>query len=241
MTAAACPRRPNLPGSTNFRSYASINVANAVAAIEGYVAINYLLKHNIFPIIDVNHDGIITAQELQGFVDNSAQMGYAGSRIHGGPPGRHGDLHAPCSPASTTRSSTRTRISRRAEQRRFNFFNYAVDGMVTGGITINQYKELARVLLAVAGCLCDHRSSTGLGQWVLAGPDHSEELHRHPAHPALVPVGAAIGGQEVSQHLARSVPRRDGDNHREPTSRSTRCSHRPTPVRARRRHRANKW
>src|SRR5262249_52910095 len=31
-------------GSTTFRSYASINVANAIAAVEGYVAVNYLFQ-----------------------------------------------------------------------------------------------------------------------------------------------------------------------------------------------------
>ncbi len=83
---------PTLPGNTAYRAYASVNVANAIAAIEGYVAINYLLKHNIFPIIDANHDGIITAQELQGFVRQLGANGHAGSRCHGGPFGRHGDL-----------------------------------------------------------------------------------------------------------------------------------------------------
>ncbi len=66
---------PTLPGGTTFRSYATVNVANAVAAIEGYEAIHYLTKHNDWKYIDTNHDGIITAQEMTNFVDNSAAMG----------------------------------------------------------------------------------------------------------------------------------------------------------------------
>ncbi len=137
---------PNLPGSTNYRSYASINVANAVAAIEGYVAINYLLKHNIFPIIDVNHDGLITAQELQGFVNNSAQMGMqeagAMAALLGGTA-----TYSAVQPGLNNEVFNENPDQPAAEQRRFNFFNYAVDGELTGGITINQYKMLSRILL----------------------------------------------------------------------------------------------
>ena len=54
-----------------------ISVSNAIAAIEGQMAIQYLLKHNTFKVIDTNHDGLVTAQEIQTFVDNSKQMGMA--------------------------------------------------------------------------------------------------------------------------------------------------------------------
>ena len=66
---------PTLPGGKTFRSYATINVANAVAAIEGTQAIHYLTAHHDWSYIDVNHDGVITAQELQNFVDTSAADG----------------------------------------------------------------------------------------------------------------------------------------------------------------------
>ncbi len=66
---------PTLPGGTTYRSYATVNVANAVAAIEGYEAIHYLNAHHDWKYIDVNHDGVITAQEITNFIDNSAAMG----------------------------------------------------------------------------------------------------------------------------------------------------------------------
>ena len=34
-----------------------------------------------------------------------------------------------------------------AEQRRFNFFDYAADGQLNGSVTINEYKMLGRILL----------------------------------------------------------------------------------------------
>ncbi|HMB05237.1 MAG TPA: hypothetical protein VKP69_16050, partial [Isosphaeraceae bacterium] len=52
---------PYLLNSTHFRQFARINVANAIAAVEGTIAIQYLLDHNVFPTIDANHNGIITA------------------------------------------------------------------------------------------------------------------------------------------------------------------------------------
>ena len=66
---------PTLPGGTTFRSYSVVNVANAVAAIEGYKAIHYLTAHKDWQYIDTNHDKVITAQELTNFVDNSSAMG----------------------------------------------------------------------------------------------------------------------------------------------------------------------
>ena len=83
---------PTLPGGTTYRSFATINVANAVAAMEGYVAINYLLKHHDFQYIDTNHDGLITAQENQTLRQQRGCDGTAGSRCHGGAPGGHRNL-----------------------------------------------------------------------------------------------------------------------------------------------------
>ncbi len=64
-----------LPGGTTYRSYATVNVANAVAAIEGYIAINYLFVHHDWQYIDTSHTGTITAQEIQTFVDNANAEG----------------------------------------------------------------------------------------------------------------------------------------------------------------------
>src|SRR5205807_999253 len=115
---------PTILGSTQPRSYARVDVGNAVAAIEGKVAITYLLQHGTFNIIDANHDGLITAQEIQNFVDNAQTTGQpeagAMARLLGG----------------TARSAINTSFTATGEQpdqpdvlqRRFNFFDYAVHG-----------------------------------------------------------------------------------------------------------------
>jgi hypothetical protein len=133
---------PYLLNSTHFRQFARINVANAIAAVEGTIALQYLLDHNIFPIIDANHDGIVTAHELQTFVDNSAAMGMpeagAMARLLGGtarPPGEGFTFFGeqPDQPDVL--------------QRRFNFFDYVADGQLNGSVTIDQLKMLAHTLL----------------------------------------------------------------------------------------------
>jgi hypothetical protein len=142
--SAAAP--PTLINSTHYRQFARINVGNAIAAVEGIIAIQYLLDHNVFPIIDANHDGIITAQELQTFVDNSATMGMpeagAMARLLGGtarepsqvfPQGFTADGEQPDQPDVL--------------QRRFNFFDYAADGQLNGSVTIDQFKMVAHTLL----------------------------------------------------------------------------------------------
>ena len=68
---------PYLIGSPHFRDYARIDVGNAIASIEGEVAMQYLLAHNTFDVIDANHNNIITTQEVQNFVDNAANTGHA--------------------------------------------------------------------------------------------------------------------------------------------------------------------
>ena len=64
-------------GGTQPPSYARVSIGNAIASIEGTIAINYLLNHHDFPLIDTNNDGVITAQEIQNFTDTAAQKGLA--------------------------------------------------------------------------------------------------------------------------------------------------------------------
>ena len=95
-----------------------------------------------------------------------------------------------------------------AEQRRFNFFDYAADGQLNGSITMNELKMLSRILLPVARRLCDHRSPASIGQRFPAGSDRPAQLRRLAAHLAEVSMGAQVGSQEVPQHLAGEVRRR---------------------------------
>jgi hypothetical protein len=129
-------------GTGKFREFARIDVGNAVAAIEGEVALQYLLDHNIFPTIDSNKDNIVTSVELQNFVDNATAMGLpeagAMARLLGG--------------TSTTPAAPSTSVGELPDQagtlqRRFNFFDYAADGQLNGSITIPEIKMLAHTLL----------------------------------------------------------------------------------------------
>jgi hypothetical protein len=135
-----------LSGSTNYKSYATVNVANAVAAIEGYVAINYLEKHHDFQIIDANHDGVITASELTNFVDNSKAMGLpeagAMAALLGGT-----DTTSAVEPGLNNEVFNENPDAPGVEQRRFNFFDYAADGQLNGSVTLNEYKMLSKTLL----------------------------------------------------------------------------------------------
>src|SRR4029077_15277536 len=105
-----------------------ISVSNAVAAIEGSIAINYLLQHGTFNIIDANKDGLITATEVQNFVDNSAAMGLpeagAMARLLGGTARSAGN--------GTTLPFGEQPDQPDALQRRFNFFDWAADGQLNG-------------------------------------------------------------------------------------------------------------
>ncbi len=137
---------PTLPGGIFPRSFATINVANAIAAIEGYEAIHYLTAHNDWKFIDVNHDKVITAQELTNFTNNSAAMGLpeagAMAALLGGT-----DTYGPVQPGINNEVFNENPDDPAAEQRRFNFFDFAADGQLNGSVTINEYKMLGRILL----------------------------------------------------------------------------------------------
>src|SRR5262249_41317432 len=110
--------------TTAFPSYARISVSNAIAAIEGYIAINYLQQHHDFGYIDTNHDGLITAQEVTNFVNNSKSMGLpeagAMANLLGGT-----DTYGPVEGGINNEVFNENPDQPAAEQRRFNFFDYA--------------------------------------------------------------------------------------------------------------------
>ena len=137
---------PTLPGGTTFRSYATINVANAVAAIEGSQAIHYLTAHGDWKYIDTNHDGVITAQEVQNFVDGAAAAGMpeagAMAALLGGTA-----TYSAVEPGLNNTVFNENPDDPAAEQRRFNFFDFAADGQLNGSVTINEFKMLGRILL----------------------------------------------------------------------------------------------
>ena len=117
-------------------------MANAVAAVEGYVAINYLFAHHDWQYIDTNHDGLITASEITTFVDNAAAMGLpeagAMAALLGGTA-----TYSAVEPGINNEVFNENPDDPAAEQRRFNFFDYAADGQLNGSITMNELKMLS--------------------------------------------------------------------------------------------------
>ncbi len=182
---------PKLLGSTLPRSYARVDVGNAIAAIEGKVALDYLIKHNTFNIIDANHDGLITSQEIQNFVDNAHAMGLpeagAMARLLGG----------------TARSAIDQRFTLTGEtpdqpdvlQRRFNFFDYAVHGKLQGSISITQFKLLSKYILPLpdAYTITDRQRASGNGFLIAptAQRNFKDLQHLQPGYE-FVPKGAYV-------------------------------------------------
>ena len=137
---------PLIPGSTSPPSYASVSVGNAIASIEGTIAINYLLSHNDFPLIDTNGDGIITAQELQNFTDTAASKGLAEAGSMAALLGGTATYAQPeAGPNNTVFNENPDQPA--ALQRRFNYFDYLANGQLKGGISISSFKMLANTLL----------------------------------------------------------------------------------------------
>jgi hypothetical protein len=136
------PLFPNRGGP--YPEISRISVSNAVAAIEGTIALNYLINNGFLDIIDTNHNGLITAQELQTFEDNATNMGMpeagAMARLLGGT-ARITPINAKPTAAGETPDQPDVL------QRRFNFFDYAANGQLDGVISIPQLKELAKTLL----------------------------------------------------------------------------------------------
>lgn len=132
-------------------SFSRIDVGNAVASIEGEVAMQYLVKNNMLTVIDSNKNGAITAAELQNFVDNASAMGLseagAMARLLGG---------ISTFDAGATEYQTKTSSAVQlndvpdpagALSRRFNYFDYAANGELKGYLTYDQIKVLSQSLL----------------------------------------------------------------------------------------------
>ena len=139
-------KQNNFTGTTVPPSYARISIGNAIASIEGTHAINYLLAHNDFPLIDANSDGVITAQELQNFTDTAASKGLAEAGAMAALLGGTATYAQPeTAPNNTVWNENPDQPS--ALQRRFNYFDYIANGQLEGGISISSFKMLANVLL----------------------------------------------------------------------------------------------
>ncbi len=134
---------PNAGGP--YAQYARIDVGNAIAAIEGTIALNYLFQHGDFDIIDSNHNGLVTAAELQTFENNATQNGLAEAgamaRLLGG------DARIPTAGFVGPVVGGTNPEQPDVLQRRYNFFDYAADGQLDGAVSIQQYQMLAKYLM----------------------------------------------------------------------------------------------
>ncbi len=187
---------PYLFGSTQFRSYSRISVSNAIAAIEGEIALQYLIDNKVFPIIDANKNGLISAQELQDFVDNSSKIGMpeagAMARLLGGTARIAGN---------STTSAFESPDQPDVLQRRFNFFDYAADGQLNGSVSIDEFKVLAHTLLPTPDAFVVNDRQRSSANSFLVDPtakrDFTELQHILPNYQ-FVPKGAFLKYRNIS-------------------------------------------
>lgn len=145
------------------REFSRIDVGNAVAAIEGSIALAYLFNTGAIDLIDSNNNGLITAQEIENFVAKADTIGMpeagAMARLLGGtarPPGENPedgprnfitsgffDLSAPTGLTTQFEEPGEPNVY----QRRFNFFDYAANGQLDGVVSIQELEMLAHTLL----------------------------------------------------------------------------------------------
>ena len=163
---------PNLFHSTSYRQFARIDIGNAIAAVEGSIALNYLFAHNSFDLIDANKNGLITAQELQNFVDNAANTGHAEEGAMARFLGGTGRIPT-TGQQPTTAGETPDQPD--ALSRRFNFFDYAADGQLNGAVSIDQYRLLAKNLLPApdAFTITNRAKSASSGFLISPTPDRN--------------------------------------------------------------------
>ena len=203
---------PNLIGSPNFRNYSRISVSNAIAAIEGTEALSYLQSHGDMPKIDSNNDGIITATELQNFVDDSTSEGLpeagAMARLLGGTArvvgpvaySNPGALPSPIAiPGQTLVGETPDQPD--VLQRRFNFFDYVADGNLNGSVTLAQFQALSSNLLPAPDAFVindrQHASADGYLVDPTAQRDYANLQHLLPKYE-WVPKAALAKYRNVS-------------------------------------------
>ncbi|MEO6809754.1 MAG: S8 family serine peptidase [Isosphaeraceae bacterium] len=196
---------PTLFGGVHAREISRVDVGNAVGAIEATEALNYLIGKNQLGLLDANNDGMVTAQEVQNFTDTAAHVGLAEAgamaRMLGGT-GRTGNVSVNgVSPdlafAQTTiiTGSGQTALGETPDQpdalqRRFNLLDYAADGQLNGGVTLDQLRVLAHTLLPApdAFSVVDRQRASVNGYLLDPKPfrNYSDLQHLKPTY-AFVP------------------------------------------------------
>ena len=156
-------RQPfSLAVPSRYRDFSRVDIGNAVAAVEGSIAIPYLFSTGTINLIDSNNNGFITAQEIENFVNISETTGLAeaGSmaRLLGGTARAPGETPiengrqfgvSSGAPAAPTGFTTQGEQPDQPDvyQRRFNFYDFAADGKLDGVVSVKQFELLAHTLL----------------------------------------------------------------------------------------------
>ena len=218
-TTSPSPGRPTRWGRTASRSFARVDVGNAIAAIEGKEAIDYLLKHNTFNIIDANHDGLITAQETPELRGQRRHHRPGRGRVDGQAPGRH----RPVGPEHLVHPRRRAARPARRPPAPVQLLRL-LGPRPAPGLGLDRPVQAPRqVHPADAHRLHHHRPPAGLGQRVPDRPDGPAELQGPPAPPAEVRVRA----QGPGHARTRGSPRPSSAS--TPTRRPRPASRRSTP------------
>ncbi len=154
---------PTIRGTTDqYREFSRVDVGNAIAAIEGTEALNFLISNNYIDAIDGNNNGLITAAEIQAFVNTARVSGLneagAMAALLGGVDRIPRDQAFPTAVGEFPDQPD-------VLQRRFNFLDYAADGQLNGSISIDQLRNLAHTLLPAPDSfvVTDRQRSSNMG------------------------------------------------------------------------------
>jgi hypothetical protein len=200
-TVAQTQLFPNAGGP--YPNYSRIDVGNAIASIEGTIALNYLIRNGYLDVIDTNHNGLITAQEIQTFTDNANTAGIpeagAMARLLGGT-ARITNLGFQFTAGGESPDQPDVL------QRRYNYFDYAADGQLDGVISVEEMKMLAKTLMPApdAFVIVDRQRSSGNGYLLSPEKDRS-----YVALQYLKPSWAWIP-KRAAQRFGNLSPRRFG-------------------------------
>jgi hypothetical protein len=196
---------PPLFGGTHAREISRVDVGNAIGAIEATEAIHSLLSRNPLGLLAANNDSMVTAQEIQNFTDMAAHIGLAEAgamaRMLGGT-ARTGNVSVNSTSPDLNFDRTdlvvgtgqtalgETPDQPDALQRRFNLLDYAADGQLNGGVTLDQLRVLAHTLLPTpdAFTVVDRQRASANGYLIDPRPfrNFSDLQHIKPSY-AFVP------------------------------------------------------
>ena len=208
---------------SRFRDISRVDIGNAVAAVEGSIAIPYLFSTGSINLIDSNNNGFITAQEIENFVDISETVGLAESgsmarllggtaRVPGEQPIEAGRQFGVSGGAPTAPTGFTTQGEQPDQpdvyQRRFNFYDFAADGKLDGVVSVKQFELLAHTLLPSPDAFTiTDRQRGSAGGYLLDG----DPVRNYADLQRLLPTYAFVPSA-ITQRFRNFSPRKFGVN-----------------------------